>query len=821
MSQDTSEADGSPRAAPDGGSSPAPPRPGAYADLLNSLGGIVWEADGQTFQFTFVSPQAERILGYPVEQWLTEPDFRPRHTHPEDVARCSNFCLDTTRSGLDHQCEYRMIAADGRTVWLHDVVTVHREENQSPRLRGIMLDITERKAAEAGLRESRERLALAHQAGGVGTFDWHIPEDIPGWSAEMDVLYGLPPGGGSPEAWRRAVHPEDLHAAAVACRLAAGTGVIDAEWRVVWPDGSIHWLHTRGQATRDSTGRPVRMLGAVVDVTERKEAELARRRSEERYRSLVAASAQVVFTTDAQGNIVEDIPEWRELTGQTREAIQGRGWMDALEPEERRSVAAAWTDAIRNRVPFSSEYRLKDLEGRVRQFACRAVPVHDEKGVVREWVGTCTDVTERSRLQEQFLQAQKMEAVGRLAGGVAHDFNNMLAVISGFTELILAKTDAGDPRHSQLLEVWKAGERAQTLTRQLLLFSRKNVPRTQVLDLNHAVREMEGMLRRLIGEDILLSTLFSSGPLWVRADAGHLEQILMNLAVNARDAMPDGGNLFLETGTVVLDPERVERGVMGAPPGEYVMLGVTDTGVGMGPDELPHVFEPFFTTKSPGTGTGLGLATVYGIVEQAGGDLVVTSAPGWGTTFKVYLPPAAEPAPREAQETTTHIPGGSETLLVVEDETMVRDLVRSVLTDKGYAVLEASAGEEALRVCREHGGRIDLLLTDVVMPGMSGRALAGRVQELRPDTRVVYMSGYTDDTILLRGVSSNEAAFLSKPFTSAALARMVRDVLDEATPAVVSVAVSVSEGAGGSTSALRGPFPSTEEVPMATHDLKA
>ena len=387
------------------------------------------------------------------------------------------------------------------------------------------------------------------------------------------------------------------------------------------------------------------------------------------------------------------------------------------------------------------------------------------------------DVTKRNYLESQLLQAQKMEAVGRLAGGIAHDFNNLLTVIFASSDLTLKHLNADDPHRPDVEEIQKAADRAAALTRQLLAFSRQQLLAPQVLDLNALVANLERMLQRVIGEDVELRTALAPALGAVRADPGQLERVIMNLVVNARDAMPQGGKLTIETADAELDRPYAQEHLP-VQPGRYVMLAVSDTGIGMDPAIKAHIFEPFFTTKEKGKGTGLGLATVYGIVKQSGGYIWVYSEPGRGTTFKIYLPRVeadAEPlAPRSEPPASLR---GSETVLLVEDEEAVRNLTRKALEAYGYAVLAAADGQEALRLASEYDGAIHLLLTDVVMPNMSGRELAGHLASVREETKVLYVSGYTDNTIVHHGVLEPGIAFLQKPFTPEALVRKLREVL--------------------------------------------
>jgi two-component system, cell cycle sensor histidine kinase and response regulator CckA len=389
------------------------------------------------------------------------------------------------------------------------------------------------------------------------------------------------------------------------------------------------------------------------------------------------------------------------------------------------------------------------------------------------------DITERRRAEEQLRRSQKMEAVGQLAGGIAHDFNNLLTVINGYSDLVLRRLQAEDPLRKSVEEIRKAGERAAALTRQLLAFSGKQVLQPVVLDLNSVVSDMEKMLRRLIGEDVELRTALAHDLGSIKADPGQVEQVIMNLCVNAREAMPHGGRLAIETANVYLGEDYAARRLTDFTPGPYVVLKVTDTGTGMDEETREHIFEPFFTTKGAGKGTGLGLSTVYGIVRQSGGSVRVSSEVGRGSTFEVYFPRAGEDAQeyRRGAEPEEDL-RGAETILLAEDEEMVRRLAREVLEIYGYRVLVATGGSAALLICERHEGPISLLVTDVVMPEMSGRELAARLAHMRPEMKVLYMSGYTDASVAGQESLEDRSDFLQKPFTPAALARKVREMLD-------------------------------------------
>jgi len=424
----------------------------------------------------------------------------------------------------------------------------------------------------------------------------------------------------------------------------------------------------------------------------------------------------------------------------------------------------------------TGDQRYRTSSGRVIEVEAAGHTI--EYGGVQAELVVLMDVTQRRLLEDQLRQAQKMEAVGMLAGGVAHDFNNLLTIITGYSQLILNNLAAEDPNRQSAEQIMKAGERAATLTRQLLAFSRRQVLQPKVLDVNRLIGTLTSMLRRLIGEDIDLQLDLRDGLGQVNADPGQIEQVLMNLVVNARDAMPRGGTLTIETSNIDLD-ESYTRTHVTLKPGPYVMIAVSDTGTGMDENTKAHAFEPFFTTKAQGRGTGLGLSTVFGIVRQSGGGVDIYSALGKGTSAKVYLPRVDQPELVESPEQRAQASKGTETILVAEDDDMVRSLVKETLQRHGYDVLDAAGPVEAQKISDGHRGNIHLLITDVVMPKINGRDLATRLLRRRPTMKVLYMSGYTDGAVVNNGILRKEVAFLQKPFTPAALADKVREVLEE------------------------------------------
>jgi PAS domain S-box-containing protein len=495
-----------------------------------------------------------------------------------------------------------------------------------------------------------------------------------------------------------------------------------------------------------------------------------------RYRALMEQANDAILILDLSGRILEANREAERLFGRSRAQITGRCYDDFVVPEEREESA-------RRRARLTTEGSVRVTGRHMERAGGTVVSVDVSGSLVRmgeesRILAILRDVTERQRLEALLLQSQKMESVGRLAGGVAHDFNNLLGVITGYGDLLLREIGEGHPSHKRVVEIRKAADRAAALTRQLLAFSRKQVLHLRVLDLNGVVTGIETMLRRLIGEDVELITVLQPGLGRVKADPGQIEQVIANLAVNARDAMPRGGKLIIETGNVDLD-EMYAAARPDARPGPHVMLAVSDTGHGMDAETLSHMFEPFFTTKGLGQGTGLGLATVYGIVRQVGGQVMVYSEPGRGTSFKVYLPRLEEetdeaPAPAPAGPAPT----GSETVLLVEDEPALRILIHEILRGAGYRILQAAAPDEALALAAAHQGPIHLVLTDVILPSMSGRQMADELRAVRPQTRALFMSGYTDDAISHHGILEPGTHFMEKPFTSDRLLRKVREVLD-------------------------------------------
>jgi signal transduction histidine kinase/CheY-like chemotaxis protein len=488
-------------------------------------------------------------------------------------------------------------------------------------------------------------------------------------------------------------------------------------------------------------------------------------------------SAITYFVFDRNGGVRDANANAVALLGLERRALVGKPFTRFLEEADAPLFADHLRSVVESDEKCSIEIRIRTAAEpkRIRFESVRAGGPRHAVTIIRSIASDCS---ERQSLEDQLRQAQRMEAIARLAGGIAHDFNNLLMAILGHAEILLLRLPATDPARPNIETIQDTAERAAALTRQLVTFSRKQVIAPRVLDLNAVVSDMDKILRRLIGEDVELVYRLDPEVGRFKADAGQVEQVILNLAVNARDAMPKGGQITIATRNADVD-EAHARHLHDVKPGGYVELVVTDTGVGMDSDTQAHIFEPFFTTKVQGKGTGLGLSTVYGIVRQSGGHIQVTSAPGHGTTFEIRFPRVDEAASvRHADASNADLPRGTETVLVVEDEDSVRELVRDMLQMVGYTVVEARHGGEALLLCERFDGPIHLMVTDVVMPQMSGRQLAERLAPLRPEMKVLFMSGHTDDAVIRHGVKNAIMTFIQKPFTPAAIARQVRAILD-------------------------------------------
>jgi two-component system, cell cycle sensor histidine kinase and response regulator CckA len=721
----------------------------------------------------YVNPAAEAITGYTRDE-LARMDVR-EIIHPDSLAlmRAQRTSPDAVQGRRGELC---IVSKGGERRWLDVAFGVTIFEGE-PAAIGTAFDVTERRRAEESLRDSEERYRLLFERNVVGVYRTTMSGAVLECNEAFAHIFGYASREAALRQQAQTFHKSPASRERFLSRLRASGTLNNYELEGQRPDGSTVWILEHVTLLPGPEGPDQQMLGTVIDITERKRTEEALRASEQRYRELFENANDIIYTHDLLGRFTSLNSAGEQITGYTREEALTFNVADLVVPEqlplvhqmiqdklERRGVTTYALDIIAkdgHRVPLEVSSRLIWRDG-------KAVGV---QGIAR-------DLTDRNTLEAQLRQSQKMEAIGRLAGGVAHDFNNMLMAIRGYSELIHQDLPPGDPIRVQLQEIISAADRATSLTRQLLAFGRKQVLRFRVIDLNAVLGNIERMLQRIIGEDIELVTRTGATQATINADPGQIEQVIINLAINARDAMPRGGRLLLEGGITDLTASHA-RSHLGARPGPHVMLTVSDTGTGMNPETLSHLFEPFYTTKEVGKGTGLGLSTVYGIVQQSGGHISVTSSPGVGTTFRLYFPHIVEQVePESARETRSEIVGGTETILLVEDEASVRHLVKQVLRRKGYNLLEAQHGGEALLICERHERDIHLMITDIVMPQMSGRELVARLRSIRPALKVVYMSGYTDDSVVRHGVSEAGIAFLQKPFTPDVLLSKVRRVLD-------------------------------------------
>ncbi len=756
-----------------------------------------------------------RILGYGSRTHLLAHDAWDFYFSRADWEANVSYLKE---QGTLTSFEVRLRRKDGSPVWvLENANLLEGEDGATLIIQGTLIDISERKRAEAIL--TGEKRALAMIARGeplsevLDSLCLRLEQLSPGMLCSAHLLdenrakLRCLAAPSLPQTYKRTIDVIPVGPGAGPSGTAAHRGepvtVSDIGTDPLWSDckelalrhglrgcwstpifstdsevlGTFSGYYPEPRSPSPAELELIERANQLAGIAiERKHAEDSLRASEERYRLLFERNLAGVFRTTLDGRILDFNESLARILGySSREELLARGASELY-------AGAADREAFlgrlqKNKTLTNYELCLKRKDGSPIWVLENANLIEGEGGLeVIE--GTVIDITERKQLEERLRQSQKMEAVGRLAGGIAHDFNNLLTIITGYGQLLLDRLVPGDLMREQVEEIKQAGDRAASLTRQLLAFSRRQVLTPQVLDLNAVVLNMDKLLRRLIGEDIDLLAFPKSSVGKVRADPGQIEQVILNLALNARDAMPKGGKLTIETADVDID-EAYASSHVAVTPGPYVMLAVSDTGCGMDREAQAHIFEPFFTTKEKGKGTGLGLAMVYGIVKQSGGNIWVYSEPGQGTTFKIYLPRGEEAVEavglREPLARPVH---GSETILLVEDEPSVRSLVRGLLQTRGYMVLEAGWSHEALEISERYRGPIHLLLTDVVMPQMSGQELAGRLEAFHPETKVLYMSGYTDNAVVRRGVLETDAAFIGKPFTSDALARKVREVLD-------------------------------------------
>ncbi len=765
-------------------------------DLLSELTAdffyVLRVDEGHALPPEWVSESFERVTGWTLPVLLHEGGWQGL-VHPEDRELLERH-RDRLLAGQESLIEYRVLHQDGRPIWLRDRGRPEQdpETGRVSRVFGTARDVTRTKEAEAELQrtlaELEARVAartaeLEQSRRTLRTLFANLPgmayrcRQAPGWPMDLVSEGSLDLTGHRPEAfvsgaveYESCIHPGDRERVwdEVEAAVAAGRP-FRLEYRIRDAAGHEKWVWEQGREVREGGKRFLE--GFIIDITPRKEAEAALAAAERRLREAITGAPLVLWTTDRDGHFT---------------LAEGRG-LEALDLRPGavvgRKVAAVYAQA-----PDIVTAHDRALAGETVEFQvevagltweARVSPLHEPDGTICGTIGVALDVTRRRELEEELLQSKKMEAIGSLAGGIAHDFNNLLTAINGCCELALQGLEADSSVRPEVEQILRAGRRAADLTGQLLAFSRRQVLAPRLLDLNELVRGMEPMLRRVLPENVLLEADLAIGIGAVLADPAQVEMVVMNLVVNARDSMPDGGTIHLATGGLRLEAAAGRRPA-DLDPGDYVVLEVQDEGHGMDEDTRSRIFEPFFTTKGGSKGTGLGLATVYGVVRQSGGTIQVESSPGVGSVFRVLLPARAG-----AGEAPWAVPvlaartGAGETILLVEDEPVVRRLTRRILERAGYRVHEAGNAEDALAFFQDQQPHLDLLLTDVVMPGRNGRQLAEDLQAANPELKVLYMSGYADDTVLRHGIRESETPFLAKPFTSAELLARVAEALGE------------------------------------------
>jgi two-component system, cell cycle sensor histidine kinase and response regulator CckA len=755
-----------------------------YGTILMCIGDgvIVTNAQGIV---TLLNPVAEKLTGWthheargkPVEAVfdIYNEDTKQKAENPiRKVMECGrtvglgNHTILISKSGIEYP--------------IMDSSAPVREANGG--LIGIVLVFQDQTREHRTQRLLQKNHNLLNEVGAAALIGgWELdPDSMAGtWTDAMYNIFEIPPE--QKPSMKEALlfyHPDDRPKLSNAIDKAIESGEpYDLELRFITAKGKRLWVRSMCKPFVEN-GKTKRLVGVLQDITSPKLAGLELKEKTEEIERYFSTALDLFCIADANGNLKRLNQEWSSLLGYRLDELEGRSFLEFIHPDDLESTQKVLSELNQQKPVLNHVNRFRCHDGSWRWLEWRAFPSKDNVfAAARNVTDRILAEQQAEKLAQQLQQAMKMEAVGRLAGGVAHDFNNLLTGIGGYVDLIIAGLHSGDPLLDDLNEIKKATERAATLTSQLLAFSRKQLIEPRVLDLNQLIPRLQKMIQRLIGEDIELRTVLFEKLASVKVDPGQFEQILINLAINARDAMPDGGKLTIETANVNIDEDYCSTHPY-VKLGRHIMLAVNDTGCGMSEEVKSHLFEPFYTTKEQGRGTGLGLATIYGIVKQSGGSIEVYSEPEKGTAFKIYLPAAEEgpQSPEIEKPAPSAMPKGKETILLVEDEEIVRELTTKVLKRLGYNVLHASNGNEALEIAQHYAGTIDLMITDVVMPGMNGRQLAEKLLQIRSSIQVLFTSGYTENAIAHHGIIEKDLHFIGKPYSSRDLAHIIRRLLD-------------------------------------------
>ena len=723
------------------------------------------------------------VTGYTSREFAEDPYLWIKMVSEEDHDLVRKQAEDVLSGKTPDPIEHRIIRKDGSMRWVESSVVPHY--GRGGRLisyDGIIKDIDERKKEEQVLTEREYWLSESQKAANIGTYRFDINAGTWQSTKVLDSIFGINDSyDKTVKGWLDIVHPDEREGmrSYLSEEVIGKRALFDREYRIIrQSDGQERWLYGRGVLRFDEQGNPLTMLGTIQDITERKHTEEALSASEKKFRNLLENIQLLAVILDLNGNITFCNGYLLRLTGWSMEEVLNRNWFEMFLPEDVRGYGKSVFRAnITRGTMLHSQNPIITRKGTLRYIVWDTAVLHDHDGNVTGTASIGVDVTEHRMLEEQLRQAQKMEAVGHLAGGVAHDFNNILSAIVGYSHLTLMKMKDNDPLRVNIEHILSSCGRAANLIQSLLVFSRKQVILPKFVDVREVMHDIKTILSRTIGEDIDFKADIPVKSLIVMADKSQIEQALMNLATNARDAMPHGGTLTITAEEVEINGGSIKMH-QSCEPGRYAAITVSDTGVGMDEKTKTNIFEPFFTTKEVGKGTGLGLAMVYGTVKQHNGCIDVHSEPGKGTNFKIYLPLAGPVIRPSMKKATASASAGSETILLVEDELTVRVIVRSLLEESGYRVLEAMDGKDGLKLFKEHSEDIDLVLSDVVMPKMQGQEMYEKMKKISPDIKILFITGYPEDVIDRKSVSGKENDTLSKPVIPDELLRKIREVLD-------------------------------------------